>query len=101
METLEGDTWIHWKETRETLEEDTDMECWIWMEGQYENTGGCPKCGKTSGKRRWGHGGRIKGDADRLIIKRNSSGTREIHSKRIQWKDVARGDPDTWRLTRL
>ena len=32
METLEGDTWIHWKETRETLEEDTDMECWIGME---------------------------------------------------------------------
>ena len=44
---------------------------------QYDNTGGCPKCGKTSGKRRWGHGGRIKGDADRSIIKRNSSGTRE------------------------
>ena len=44
---------------------------------QYDDTGGCPECKKeTSGKQR--HDGRIKGDADRLIIKRNSSGTKEI-----------------------
>ena len=42
MNTLEGDTWIHWKETRETLEGDTDMNS--WREGQYDNTGDCPKC---------------------------------------------------------